>query len=123
MPEPLTATSERICTTVADTERLAATFAVRLGPGSWVGLIGPLGAGKSVFARAVRRALGVETGMPSPSYTLMSVHQGRMPVYHMDWYRIQSPDELDFAGLAPYFAGNGVCLVEWSARAKAIWPP
>ena len=60
--------------------------------------------------------------MPSPTYTLMAVHQGRVPIYHMDFYRVASEGEADFAGLEEYFAGDGVCLVEWADRARAIWP-
>ena len=102
--------------------QLARRFSKRLAPGHWVGLIGPLGAGKSVFARAVGEEWGVKTAMPSPSYTLMNVHRGRCVIYHIDLYRIGSSDELDFAGLTQYFAGAGICLVEWPDRACSVWP-
>jgi tRNA threonylcarbamoyladenosine biosynthesis protein TsaE len=87
-----------------------------------VGLIGPLGSGKSVFARAVGRQWGVVAPMPSPTYTLMNCHSGRCTICHMDLYRIGSPDELDFAGLTPYFSGPGICLVEWAEKARLWWP-
>ncbi len=104
------------------TVALARTFAKSLAPGHWVGLRGPLGAGKSVFARAVGEQWGVTGAMPSPSYTLMNAHEGRCPIYHLDLYRIGSPDELDFAGLTQYFAGPGICLVEWPDKARSLWP-
>jgi len=106
----------------AETEKLAEALAQCLNPGSWVGLIGPLGSGKSVFARAVGRQWGVMTPMPSPTYTLMNCHRGRSTICHMDLYRIGSPDELDFAGLTPYFSGSGICLVEWAEKARLWWP-
>jgi tRNA threonylcarbamoyladenosine biosynthesis protein TsaE len=106
----------------SETETLAREFARRLAPGSWVGLIGHLGSGKSVFARAVGREWGVTAPMPSPTYTLMNCVDGRCPVYHMDLYRIESADELDFAGLTPYFSGSGICLVEWAEKARSLWP-
>ncbi|MBI5867715.1 MAG: tRNA (adenosine(37)-N6)-threonylcarbamoyltransferase complex ATPase subunit type 1 TsaE [candidate division Zixibacteria bacterium] len=106
----------------AETELLATAFAHLLNPGTWVGLIGPLGSGKSVFARAVGRAWGVEAAMPSPTYTLMNCLVGRCPIYHMDLYRIESADELDFAGLTPYFSLSGICLVEWAEKAHSLWP-
>jgi tRNA threonylcarbamoyladenosine biosynthesis protein TsaE len=112
----------RLCHSVEETEAAARELAARLKPGDWVGLIGPLGAGKSVFARAVGRAWGVTTPMPSPSYTLMMVHAGRCPVYHIDLYRVGSVAELDFAGLEPYFSGSGICLVEWADRIRSAWP-
>ncbi|MEW5702855.1 MAG: tRNA (adenosine(37)-N6)-threonylcarbamoyltransferase complex ATPase subunit type 1 TsaE [Candidatus Zixiibacteriota bacterium] len=113
----------RVCHSVEQTEALARELAAQLRPGDWVGLIGPLGAGKSVFARAIGRAWGVRGTMPSPTYTLMATHVGRCPIHHIDLYRIGSMDELDFAGLEPYFSGTGICLVEWADRARALWPP
>jgi len=112
-----------VCHSADDTEAVAREFAARLDPGTWVGLIGPLGAGKSVFARAVGQAWGVTAQMPSPTYTLMAVHAGRCPIYHADLYRIHSVGELDFAGLEPYFSGSGICLVEWADRIRSAWPP
>ncbi len=106
-----------------ETRQVAAHFSERLKPGVWIGLIGTLGAGKSVFARGIGRACGVTEAMPSPSYTLMNNHQGRCAIHHIDLYRIGSIDELDFAGLTPYFQGSGICLVEWAEKARAWWPP
>lgn len=111
-----------LCTSVAETERMAASFAVHLAPGSFVALTGPLGAGKSVIARAIGAAWGVVEPMPSPTYTIMAVHRGRIPVYHMDLYRLGSADELEFAGLRSYFESDGLCLVEWAERASEAWP-
>lgn len=112
-----------VCDSVEETERVAATFAAHLGPGDFVALSGPLGAGKSVMARAIGRVFGVVAPMPSPTYTLMAVHQGRLPIYHMDLYRLGSIDELEFAGLRAYFESDGLCLVEWGERARDVWPP
>ena len=105
-----------------ETVQLARQFARSLAPGHWIGLIGPLGAGKSVFARTVGEEWGVTAAMPSPSYTLMHAHPGRCMIYHIDLYRVGSPDELDFAGLTQYFAGPGICLVEWPDKARSLWP-
>ena len=123
MPDPEQPQVIKECHAPAATEALAAEFAARLAPGSWVGLIGPLGAGKSVFARAVGRAWGVAGPMPSPTFTLMAAHEGRCPIYHIDLYRVATEDEFSFAGLAPYFVGDGICLVEWADRLRAVWPP
>lgn len=112
-----------VCRSVAETERLAASYAAQLRAGSFVALVGPLGAGKSVIARAIGAAWGVADAMPSPTYTILAVHQGRVPIYHIDLYRIGSLDEFDFAGLRPYFRGDGICLVEWADRIREVWPP
>lgn len=111
-----------MCRSVGETERLAAAFAVQLTPGSFVAMTGPLGAGKSVIARAIGAAWGVVDPMPSPTYTIMAVHNGRVPIYHMDLYRLGSADELEFAGLRAYFQSDGLCLVEWAERARDAWP-
>jgi tRNA threonylcarbamoyladenosine biosynthesis protein TsaE len=106
----------------SETVAVAIRFAARLAPGDWVGLIGPLGAGKSVFVRGIGEALGVKAAMPSPSYTILNCHHGRMPLYHLDLYRIGSGDELDFAGVESYLGADGVCLVEWADRIRERWP-
>jgi len=106
-----------------ETVAIAEQFAVSLRAGDWVGLVGPLGAGKSVFVRAVGHALGISEAMPSPSYTILNCHNGRIPLYHFDLYRVGSSDELDFAGLDPYFEGEGVCLIEWADKIPERWPP
>ncbi len=111
-----------MCCSVGESERLAAALAVHLRPGSFIALSGPLGAGKSVFARAIGAAWGVTEPMPSPTYTIMTVHQGRLPVYHMDLYRLGSADELEFAGLRGFFDADGICLVEWAERVREAWP-
>ncbi len=121
-PPTVSPVGSHVTKSEAETEQLAAAFARILNPGSWVGLIGALGSGKSVFARAVGRAWGVEVAMPSPTYTLMNCLAGRCPIYHMDLYRIESADELDFAGLTPYFSSSGICLVEWAEKAHSLWP-
>jgi|CXWL01.1.fsa_nt_gi tRNA threonylcarbamoyladenosine biosynthesis protein TsaE len=111
-----------------ETEAVATQFAESLGSTAFVALIGPLGAGKSVFVRAVARVFGVAGPMPSPTYAIMSIYEppggdrGRSPVYHMDLYRISSESELECAGLLPYFTMPGLCLVEWAERARAVWP-
>jgi len=112
----------RDSTSVAETEATAIEFSHRVGNRDWVGLIGPLGAGKSVFARALAHSLGVTGAMPSPTYTILNVHQGRVPVYHADCYRVDSPDELEFAGVTQYFNRTGVCLIEWAEKVRSLWP-
>lgn len=110
------------CATVGDTEDLAGQLAGRLSDNDWVGLIGPLGAGKSVFVRAMARALGVRGVMPSPTYIVMNCLHGRVPIYHVDCYRIATVEELEFAGVATYFTGDGICLVEWADLVRSAWP-
>jgi len=108
----------------AETLEFAARFAVSLKPGDCVALSGDLGAGKSVFARAVMRALGVsDAALPSPTYTIIQEYQARdSRVAHMDWYRLEGADELEAIGVREYFQLPWVCLIEWPQRAPDLLP-
>jgi len=107
-----------------DTERFGSALATLLRPRDVVGLCGDLGAGKTFLARAIARGLGVPEEIPvtSPSFTLIKEYDGRMPIYHMDLYRLGSRAELYDLGLWEYYDGDGVCLVEWSDRFEELWP-
>lgn len=96
-----------------DTLRLAGCLAQSLRSGDCVLLHGDLGAGKSVFARGIARALGVCGAMPSPSFTLLIPYQGQMKVYHYDLYRLNDPEEFYAAGLDEFIGGEGVAIIEW----------
>lgn len=96
-----------------DTLRLAERLARCLRSGDCVLLHGDLGVGKSVFARGVARALGVQGAMPSPSFTLLIPYQGHMKVYHYDLYRLNDPEEFYAAGLDEFIGGDGVAIIEW----------
>jgi tRNA threonylcarbamoyladenosine biosynthesis protein TsaE len=109
--------------TVAETEEVGARLAGLLVPGDFVALLGDLGAGKTCFARGVAAGLAVDPGIyvTSPTYTLMNVYPGRLPLYHFDLYRICSGDTVAL-GFDEYFHGAGVCLVEWAERLAGELP-
>lgn len=100
-----------------DTLRFAGKLSEMLAAGDCVLLHGDLGAGKSVFARGVARALGVTGAMPSPTFTLLIPYQGREKLYHFDLYRLNDPDEFYAAGLDEFIGGDGVALIEWPEMA------
>lgn len=107
-----------------DTEEIAANFADALSSGDTVMLNGDLGAGKSVFARALIRALSGDKGLivPSPTYTLVEsydTHKG--PVNHFDLYRLQSPDEIHDLGWDDMI-GQSICIIEWPERLEHYTP-
>jgi tRNA threonylcarbamoyladenosine biosynthesis protein TsaE len=101
----------------------AAAFAATLKAGDAVALRGPLGAGKTLFSRGVARALGYEGPVSSPSYALVHEYEGRIPVYHMDLYRLAPGADWEEIGLAHYLDGHGICLVEWPERLPEGWSP
>lgn len=84
-------------------------------------LDGALGVGKTCFAQGVARGLGVPPGVPvtSPSYSLMNIHEGRIPLYHFDLYRLNRIDDLGDLGYDEYAEGDGLTLVEWAGRLRA----
>lgn len=107
-----------------DTIAWGVALAGVLKRGDFVGLDGPLGAGKSVLARGIAQGLGVTGPMPSPTYTLLSILEahGSLQVYHFDLYRIKSPEQLEIDDVEPFFECDGICLVEWSERAGDLIP-
>ncbi len=114
-----------IARTQEETEAIAARLAMTLSPGDVVALSGPLGAGKSVFARAALRALGVkDPALPSPTFAIVHSYQGRnaQPIAHMDWYRIEAPEELAAIGVEEMLRAPWIALVEWPERAPEFIP-
>jgi len=108
----------------AELIRWGESIGVRARPPVFIGLSGPLGAGKSVLARAIGAGAGVTGPMPSPSYTLVQRYDGRegVKVVHLDLYRIGSPDELGELGWAQLGDADEVVLVEWPERAGELLP-
>lgn len=102
----------------AETMRFAAALAKMLDAGDTVLLEGDLGAGKSVVARGVARALGIVGAMPSPTFTLLIPYEGEKKLYHFDLYRLADPDEFYAAGLDEFVGGDGVALIEWAQMAE-----
>lgn len=101
---------------VDDTHRLAGRLAHIVQPGDVLALQGDLGAGKTTFTQGFAKALGVQDYVNSPTFTLIKEYSGRLPLYHMDLYRLQREEEAWELGLDEYFHGDGVCVVEWPER-------
>ena len=94
------------------TEALAAGLAVRLSRGDVVAISGELGAGKTTFVRGAARALGVTGPVSSPTFTIGHRYEARVPVAHLDLYRIAGLDPEEWGDLEPYFDGT-IAFVEW----------
>lgn len=108
----------------AATEAFGAALAARVRPGDVVTLAGPLGAGKTSVARGLLAALGLTGEAPSPTFAIVQPYAApevRVPVLHVDLYRIEDVAELDELGLEEA-SGEAVLLVEWPQRAPGRWP-
>ena len=101
-----------------ETRQLGQLFGGLAEAGLVVLLSGQLGAGKTCFAQGVGTGLGVAPSSPvtSPSYTLLNIHQGRLPFYHFDLYRLTQVDDLADLGYDEYAEGDGLTMVEWADR-------
>jgi len=98
------------------TRDFAAALAAVAEPGDRIALLGPLGAGKTQFAKGFAVGLGVREVVNSPSFTLMAEYAGRLPLFHQDLYRLSGAEEVLGGGLVDERQEDGVTLIEWGER-------
>ena len=113
---------EIVCKTEEDMVKLGNRFGKLAKPGMVISLRGSLGAGKTVFARGVARSLGIEEAIVSPTFTLVQEYDGKLPMYHMDLYRITSQEDFEMIGGEDMLYSNGICLIEWSEVINEMLP-
>lgn len=111
-----------ICKTAQDMENLGRWIGKKCVSGSVVSLRGSLGAGKTVLAKGVARDLGIQEAIVSPTFTLVQEYEGRIPMYHMDLYRITSEEDFQMIGGEDMLYSDGVCLIEWSEIINDMLP-
>jgi tRNA threonylcarbamoyladenosine biosynthesis protein TsaE len=100
-----------------------AQLAVVIKSGTIIFLHGPLGAGKTTLARGFLRGLGFHSKVKSPTYTLVEPYDvaGRK-IFHFDFYRLNTPDELQHIGIQEYFSSETICLIEWPEKGHPLLP-
>lgn len=99
---------------------LAQRLAEKLVEGDVILLEGDLGAGKTTFTKGLAKGLHITRNVNSPTFTIIKEYEGRLPLYHMDVYRLEESDE--DLGFDDYFYGNGVTVVEWAHLIKDYLP-
>ncbi|KUP04317.1 ATP-binding protein [Bacillus coahuilensis m2-6] len=109
---------------VSQSEHDTTTFAKRLGErvfkGAVITLEGDLGAGKTTFTKGFAKGLGITRTVNSPTFTIIKEYHGRLPLYHMDVYRVE--DGFEDLGFDEYFEGEGVTVVEWASLIEEQLP-
>jgi len=106
----------------AATSALGLALAAAVRPGDLICLWGDLGAGKTHLAKAIGAGIGVTDTIASPSYILMAEYVGRLPLFHLDLYRLADAVDVFAGGLIDDRQGTGVTLVEWPDRMAAVLP-
>ena len=111
-------------TTFNETETLTlgVQLASLLNSGDLVAFYGELGSGKTCFIKGICQGLKVEQYVTSPTFALINEYSNQFPIYHFDFYRLNSEDEIYGLGYEEYFYSSGICLIEWADRVQSFLP-
>jgi tRNA threonylcarbamoyladenosine biosynthesis protein TsaE len=109
---------------LAGTEAFGRRLGALLFPGAVIAMIGRLGAGKTHLTRAIAEGLNVRNPavVTSPTFVLIQEYAAKLPIHHFDAYRLRDEREFLDLGADEYFAGDGVCIVEWADRVPGAMP-
>ncbi|TKB27575.1 tRNA (adenosine(37)-N6)-threonylcarbamoyltransferase complex ATPase subunit type 1 TsaE [Desulfopila sp. IMCC35006] len=124
LPEVSVDTTRIQLQTLSDTEKFGRLLGRLAMPGDVICLNGDLGAGKTALTQAIARGLDVPDNcyVTSPSFALLHEYPGRLPLYHMDFYRLQDVSEVLDLGFDEYFYQQGLTVIEWAGRAIEVLP-
>ena len=106
-----------------ETRELGRKLGRVVSPGDVVALTGDLGSGKSVLARGVLEALGVEGDMPSPSFVIVATYEAPTPVHHIDLYRLENAGQAVDIGIEDLLYSECISIIEWAERLGELLPP
>lgn len=116
---------QKLWKTVTDSPEETRELGRKLGKFASAGdiylLVGQLGAGKTCLTQGIAWGLGIEEYTLSPSFVIMRELYGRLPLYHMDFYRLDNIKEIADLGLDDYLYGHGVCVIEWAEKGMAMY--
>jgi len=104
------------------TQAFAARLARRLRGGEILGLVGPLGSGKTCFAKGIARGLAISQIITSPSFVLLKSYQGRLALHHVDFYRLETSDDYFSIGMDEFLSPDDVIVIEWADRFLSLLP-
>ncbi len=113
---------EIVSNSAEETRKIGMKLGKLAASGDVILLVGSLGAGKTCLTQGIARGLGIDEYTTSPSFVLVREHRGKLPLYHMDLYRLDRIEEVTQLGLDDYLYGNGVCVVEWADKGLSVLP-
>lgn len=109
--------------TINELKKVAQTIAGILQEGDVLSLRGDLGAGKTTFVQAIAKAMGIHERVTSPTFSLVNYYEGTPPLWHLDLYRLEAPQELEDIGYEDYFyPENAITFIEWAEKADYYLP-
>lgn len=105
------------------TRHIGCTLGKALKGGEVLAITGDLGSGKTQLVKGIAQGLGIApSDITSPTFTLIHEHEGHIPLFHVDLYRLEKPGEVEAIGLEEYFSRDGVVAIEWAERATTLLP-
>ncbi len=105
-----------------ETVKLGEKIGLKLKKGDVIAMSGTLAAGKTTITKGIAKSLGIKDEITSPTFCLVSEYEGTMPLYHMDVYRLEGPEDFETLGPDEMLYGNGVCIIEWSEKIRQCLP-
>jgi tRNA threonylcarbamoyladenosine biosynthesis protein TsaE len=113
---------EVITNSAEETMELGEKIGAFLLPNDVIALTGQLGAGKTTLIQGIAQGLGVKDYVTSPTFIIINEHQGRLPFFHIDLYRLNNLDEVEDLGIEEYFSRGGACVIEWAEKLGELTP-
>lgn len=110
------------CTTEEETKEVGRKLGEIATTGTVISLRGPLGAGKTIIAKGIAEALGITEAIVSPTFTLVQEYEGRVPMHHLDLYRIDGIEDFEGIGGEELLYSAGITVIEWSEKIEELLP-
>ncbi len=111
-----------ILNNLQDTDKVGKIIGENLHAGSVICLEGDLGAGKTTLTQSIAKGMMIDDYVTSPTFTIIKEYSGRLNLYHMDAYRLESEDDMIDLGYDEYINSDGVCIIEWASNIKGLIP-
>lgn len=111
-----------ISTSAARTRKIGIRLGELTEAGDVILLVGELGVGKTCLTQGIARGMGIDEYIVSPTFVLLREYQGVVPLYHIDFYRLEGIEEVASLGLEDYLYGDGVCVIEWAEKGVEVLP-